>query len=407
MNKGIGILCLGLLILMVGVSLGQELDDKMPLLDEPIIAPKEEIPQKKSTEPTEKLQEAILPSTSLGTPTTEPKEELGGTVTQIDTLTIKEEPKILEKPKEVITSPSQVSTSTTLGTITPTLATPTTNVSISGSKEEITVSPQPATTTVISSQEYKEGTITPTLGTLTTQHLVGTLTTGTATIEAGTPTSKEGISLLNTGLILVPTAYRRDNKFGFNTDFIIAYYIGELWHSMNKGEFFEPIKFLFISGDFKFSWRGKNEQLPNLGTGYEWFLVLQGGASTPAQMGGKFSGESHRFGYPYFIFSKRFKYLNCHLGMMSGEIGNLFNPLSEFADLHSNKAIIFGLDTKLFNRQINIEGIYPVGTEFHILVHTSIERFLVFDVGFMKMPKGLSIIGYFGIRLTIFPYIKE
>jgi hypothetical protein len=241
------------------------------------------------------------------------------------------------------------------------------------------------------------------------------MTIGTTTVDIGTHASKkpEEIKLLNTGLILIPTAYRRDNKIGFNTDFIIAYYIGELWYKYEYGVgkedsgFFEPIKFLFLSGDFKFSLLKEKKKTPHLGTGYEWFLVLQGSAPSPTQMGGEFSGKSDRFGFPYFIISKEFKNTRYHLGMMSGEIGKLLNPLSKYMKVASKKALIFGIDTKLFKRRINIEGICPLGSGTHLLINTSIERFIGFELGFMKMPDGISVVGYFGVRLTIFPYIKD
>ncbi len=386
MNKKIGILCL-CLILMPGLFFAQELDDKIPLLDEPIITPKEELPNE------EKIVQPTPP------PTIEPEEKTPilpqvGTSTITETIISDEESKEetttadigTPTSKEESITPPQTETLTTLGTVTSegTITPPL------GASTPLVDTSNVATSTITS----QEGTVTASLGTPTTTSLAGTLTMGTPT-------------LLNTGLILVPTAYRHDDKLGFNTDFIIAYYIGELWHSMNNGEFFEPIKFLFLSGDFKFSLLKEKEQIPHFGAGYEWFLVLTGGASTAAQMGGQFSGKSDRFGYPYLIISKKFKHLKCHLGMMSGEIGKLFNPLSDFAALDSNKAIIWGLDTKLLSRQINIEGISSVGSDAHLLIHTSIEHFLGFDLAFMKMPKGFSVIGYFGIRFTIFPYIKD
>lgn len=409
MKKIVLILCF--LIFMVGVSFAQELDEKIPLLDEPIITPEQEIP----------TQETNLPQKS------EKEESIG----KDEPIPIKEESEnanLLEvgsstNESEEGTVPLQMATSTTepsTGTLTPEATTIDLGTFTS---EEGNVTLQMATSTTelpsgtstledttmeVGASTFAEGTVpTHSVATLTTTPLVGTLTPGTTTVDVGSATSKEIGTLSTTGLILIPTAYRRDDKRGFNTDFIIAYYIGDLWHSMNGGEFFDPIKFLFLSGDFKFSLFKEKQQIPQLGVGYEWFLVLQGGASTPAQMGGEFSGKSDRFGYPYLILSKKFKHLTCHLGMMSGEFHNLFNSLSDEVSVDSNKALIFGIDTKLFNRQINIEAISPLGSEFHLFVNTSIERFVGFDLSFMKSPEGLSIIGYFGIRLTLFPHIKD
>jgi len=385
------ILCLCLLILMMETSIAQELDDKIPLLDEPIMIPKEEISTEPEATKLTELPEAneIIQSTSSGTITIESSaEESEKDTTPIQTSSIKEEPEMGQKPEEETTTFERSPEEYTKSTETSPLG---------------TLSTESLIGTTTSVEKAEEGTETPHLGTLTTESLVGTTSVGTTTVEIGTTT------LLNTGLILVPTAYRRDDKLGFNTDFIIAYYIGEIWHEIKgkKGEFFEPIKFLFLSGDFKFSMLKEKKQFPHLGAGYEWFLVLQGAAATPAQMGGEFSGKSDRFGYPYIILSKKFKYLKGHLGMMSGQLGKLVNPLSEFASLNSQKAIIFGLETKLFNREIKIEGISSTGDEFHLLINTSIERFLGFDLSFMKIPQGYSIIGYFGIRMNIFPHIKD
>lgn len=352
------IICLGFLILITEGLLAQELDDKIPLLDEPMII-----------QEVEKLDD--------------------------------EEPPIQESEEGTITPSLEASTTQPL---TETTTLNTTQTTTSG---KIPITPPKAS---------EEGITTPPLGTTTEIDVsVGSSTIGTTTLEFGSPTSKNAqkIKLLNTGLILIPTAYRRDNKRGFNTDFIIAYYIGELWYKYEYGVgkkdsgFFEPIKFLFVSTDFKFSLLKEKERIPHFGMGYEWFLVLQGEAPSPAQMGGKFSGKSERFGFPYFILSKEFKNTRYHLGMMSGEIGKLLNPLSKYMKVDGKKAVIFGIDTTLFARKINIEGICPLDSEFHLIVNTSIERFIGFELGFMKMPDGISIVGYFGIRLTIFPYIKD
>lgn len=391
------LLTLSFLILMTGVSFAQEVDEKIPLLDESMITPNQEIPaeSKKPIEKDESIKKEpevkIEPSTITLTP--EPEE---GTLTST------------HEPEE--------------GTVTPPLATSTTHLIETSIHSTSTVDVGTFTleqgTQMISTADggskgvdstfsSEQGTLTSPVGTLSTTLLTGTLTSGTTSLEVGSPTSKWIGTLSNTGLILVPTAYRRNDKKGFNIDAIIAYYIGDLWHSMNGGEFFNPIKFLFLSGDFKYSLLKEKEIIPHFGAGYEWFLVLKGGASSASQMGGEFSGKSDRFGYPYFVFSKKFKHLNCHCGMMFGELDKLFNPLSEFVTLDSKKALIFGIDTKLFNRKINIEGISPLGSGFHLLLNTSIERFVGFDLSFMKSPDGLSIMGYFGIRFTIFPYIKD
>ncbi|MFH1563522.1 MAG: hypothetical protein ABIF11_08960 [Nitrospirota bacterium] len=422
MNKKIGILCLGFLILMVGVSMGQEFDDKIPLLEEEsIITPKEEIPTLPPEEPVklpqEPKEESVQPPSEEVIPQGQKEEGQSGTSTPLETAILPQQP-AEEETMGTITLPLAEGTTTTsldtettpltgtltVGTTTTEFGTPTSppsppQVGTPTTSGTTTPPSQPPPIGTIT-QVPAEGTPTTASGTQTTP-LAGTLTVGTATVTVGTPT------LLNTGLILVPTAYRRDSKSGFNADFIIASYIGELWHSMNGGELFEPIKFLFLSTDFKYCLLKEKEKIPSLGAGYEWFLVIQGQAPTPAQMGGQFSGKSDRFGYPYLMMSKKFKNIGCHLGMMSGEIGSLLNPLSKDMEVTGKKAIIFGLETKLFNRQINIEGIMPTGGKSHLLINTSIERFLGFDIGFMKMPKGFSIIGYFGIRMTIFPNIKE
>lgn len=362
------ILCLCLFISMAGVSFCQELDEKMPLKEE-----EEEISVLTGTE-----------TIQTGTPT------------------IQEEDVNLPSEPETTSSPD-VTTTTTLesqelkGTVTTIEVVGTTGLD-SGTRTPVGSS----------TQEIIPATITLSAGTQTTAPLSGTLTIGTVTAEPGTDT------LLDTGLMLIPTAYRRDDKLGFNTDFLIAYYIGELWYKYKYDEgrkkdsgLFEPIKFLFLSADFKFSLLKEKTQIPNVGCGYEWFLVLQGAASTPAQMGGEFSGKSDRFGFPYLIFSKEFKNKKYHLGVMSGEIGKLVNPLSKYMAVTSNKTLIFGFETKLFNRRINIEGFSPLDSGSTLVINTSIERFIGFDLGFIKTKDGFSVIGYFGARLTIFPYKRK
>jgi hypothetical protein len=352
-----GIIYLGLLILIPIWTFAQELNDKIPLLDEPMFIQKEE----KSTN-----EKFLIPS---------------------------QLPKVKEAEEKILGTP----------TTQPLIDTKAIDVGTPTSKTHLPIE-TPTTPAKIPEEAFTKTLVS-----------VRTPTIGTTTTDIDTPTSKkpEEIKLLNTGLILIPTAYRRDNKIGFNTDFIIAYYIGELWYKYkyNEGKedsgFFEPIKFLFLSGDFKFSLLKEREKIPHFGAGYEWFLVLQGSAPSPAQMGGEFSGKSDRFGFPYFILSKEFKNIRYHLGMMSGEIGKLLNPLSKYMEVDAKKTLIFGIDTRLFDRKINIEGIYPLGSKFHLLVNTSIERFIGFELAFMKTPDGISVVGYFGVRLTIFPYIKD
>ncbi|MDI6736335.1 MAG: hypothetical protein QME42_09140 [bacterium] len=406
------ILCLGCLILMAGLAFGQELDEKLPLLDEPIISPTAETSTIGTTTTVEidtptSTPEITSPPSQVGTPSTAetttppqppPQEETVGTITVPSaegTVTTS-----LDTEITLLPGTSTVGTATTeVGTPTPEITPPPSpplQIGTSSTSEIATPPQQPPPMGTVT-QSFIEGTTTTDPGTQTTP-LPGTLTVGTVTV--GTPT------LSNTGLILIPTGYRRNSKSGFNTDFIIAYYTGELWHSMAGGEFFEPIKFLFLSTDFKYCLLKEKKKTPGLGVGYEWFLVIKGQAATTAQMGGQFSGKSDRFGYPYLMVSKKFKNTGYHLGMMSGDIGKLLNPLSEYMEVDGKKAIIFGLDTKLFNRQINIEGIMPTGGKSHLLINTSIERFLGFDLCFMKMPDGFSVIGYFGIRMTILPHIK-
>ncbi len=399
------ILCLGYLILMVGLAFGQELDEKLPLWEEPIITPvvgTSTIGTATTVEVDTSIPE-ITSSPQVGTPSTSettippqqsPQEETMGTIT----VPSAEGTTIISTATQTtaLAGTLTVGTATTeVGTLTPEITPPPPpQVGTPATLGTVTPPQQPPPIGTIT-PSFTEGTTTTDAGTQTTP-LDGTLTVGTVTV--GTPT------LLNTGLILVPTAYRRDSKSGLNADFIFAYYIGELWHSMAGGELFEPIKFLFLSTDFKYCLLKEKEKIPGLGVGYEWFLVIQGQAATPAQMGGQFSGKSDRFGYPYLMVSKKFKNTGYHLGMMSGEIGHLLNPLSEYMKVSDKKALVFGLDTKLFNRQINIEGIIPSGD--NLLINTSIERFLGFDLCFMKTPDGFSVVGYFGIRMTIFPHIK-
>jgi hypothetical protein len=72
----------------------------------------------------------------------------------------------------------------------------------------------------------------------------------------------------------------------------------------------------------------------------------------------------------------------------------------------------FGLSFRLFSRTIKVEFIYPCLRKVFqpisiFLINTSIERFLIFNFSCLKLQKSVTLLGYLGCRLSIFPFQKR
>lgn len=308
------------------------------------------------------------------------------------------------------TSTANISNETATTTILPATFT-TTDIVVTGTTAEMSA-PLPATNTQATTPVLDAGTSTATVATSTITISTSTTVLATSTTkEQGTPT------LTGTGIIFTPTAYRLDKKTGFESDFIIAYYIGDMWRRLrDRGiEFIDPIEFLFFSLDMRYSFLKEKGYLPFLAGGFNGSIVLKGRASTVENVGTVIEKGTKRFGYSYLVSSKSFKKNNYHIGLLIGKIDSIFNAIKGMDikgdtlllrrnQLEDSNALFLAFNTTICKRQIGLELIYP--SKGHFLLNTSIERFLPFDFAIMKMPDGFSLIGYFGIRLPIYPYQK-
>lgn len=303
------------------------------------------------------------------------------------------------------TSTANISNETETTTISPATLT-TTDIVVTGTTASL-----PATNTQATTSVLDAGTSTATVATSTITISTSTTTATLTTKEQGTPT------LTGTGIIFTPTAYRLDKKTGFESDFIIAYYIGDMWRRLSdRGiEFIDPIEFLFFSLDMRYSFLKEKGYLPSLAGGFNGSIVLKGRASTVENVGTVIEKGTKRFGYRYLVASKSFKKNNYHIGLLIGKIDSIFNAIKGMDikgntlllrrnQLEDSNALFLAFDTTICKRQIGLELIYP--SKGHFLLNTSINQFLPFDFAIMKMPDGFSLIGYFGIRLPIYPYQK-
>lgn len=216
----------------------------------------------------------------------------------------------------------------------------------------------------------------------------GTSTKGTATI-------------LPTGIILAPTGWTKKKRIGGDLGF--AYYIGDIWRK-NKEEttYLNPIKTFYFIGDIK----TKLLSSPGVSFGGEGFVVLKGGQPTGGSYGG--GGEwdkTETFGLLYGVASQRIGGSGIHLGYIYGPIYKIINPMLGNADLNigtkTETSYLLGFTTNLFKRGVGVEVICPEKASY-ILVNTSVDRFLGFNISFLKGKDLFSILGYFGVRLNVF-----
>ncbi|MBU2461451.1 hypothetical protein KKH65_01060 [bacterium] len=215
----------------------------------------------------------------------------------------------------------------------------------------------------------------------------GTSTKGTATD-------------IPTGIILAPTGWTKKKRIGGDLGF--AYYIGELWRKEGETTDYlkNQIKTFYFIGDIK----TKLLSSPGVSFGGEGFVVLKGGQPTGGNYGG--GGEwdkTETFGLLYGVASQRIGKSGIHLGYIYGPIYKVINPILGDIDLYidAETSYFLGVTTNIGKRGIGIEVICPEKASY-ILVNTSIDKFLGFNLSFLKGKDLFSLIGYFGVRLNIF-----
>ena len=215
----------------------------------------------------------------------------------------------------------------------------------------------------------------------------GTSTKGTATD-------------IPTGIILTPTGFTKKKRIGGDLGF--AYYIGDLWRKdRGKTTYLNPIKTFYFIGDIK----TKLLSSPGISFGGEGFVVLKG--SQPQGEGQMAGGgewdKTETFGLLYGVASQKIGGNGIHLGYIYGPIHKVINPILADADLSidAERSYILGVTTNIGKRGVGIEVICPDKASY-ILINTSVDRFLGFNLSFLKGKDLFSVLGYFGVRLNVF-----
>jgi hypothetical protein len=211
----------------------------------------------------------------------------------------------------------------------------------------------------------------------------------------------EGTETLPTGIMLTSTGHTKKKRIGSEIGF--CYYIGDIWKKDGKKtEYLNPIRSFYFFSDIKVCLL----RTPGVSTGAEGFVVLKGSQPKEEQYagGGEISEETKVFGFLYITVSQRVGPVGIHLGYIYGSVDEIVNPILSDVDrfIETERSLFLGIDTKFFNRRLALEAIYPEASERYILINTSIDRFLGFNLSFLKGEELTSIIGYFGIRLNLF-----
>jgi hypothetical protein len=215
--------------------------------------------------------------------------------------------------------------------------------------------------------------------------------------ETGTVTDTKPIP---TGIILAPTGWTKKKRIGWDLGFV--YHIGDIWRKdRGKTTYLNPIKTFYFIGDIK----TKLLSSPGVSFGGEGFVVLKGSqpqGKSPIGGGGEWD-KTETFGLLYGVVSQRIGSSGVHLGYIQGPIYKMINPILGDSDLFidAETSYLLGITTNLFKRGVGLEVVCPQETSY-ILINTSVDRFLGFNLSFLKGKDLFSVLGYFGVRLNVF-----
>jgi hypothetical protein len=223
-----------------------------------------------------------------------------------------------------------------------------------------------------------------------------------------------------TGTILMPTAYRLNSTKGLNCDFLFNYIIGNLREDIRinevpKKESLVGINFLVLGGDFKYNLLADNNYENALSVGDLIFFIWKGGSAALGRVGGEIKEKMKSFNYFYTVFSRR----NIHLGLLFGDINQLFNPISTKKELNisTKKTLFLGLNLPCFKkRNLNIEFLFPlIKRDFYLLINTYITKFISFNLSLLALRttinnekiEGYYISGYIFDRFSLYPSLEK
>jgi hypothetical protein len=239
--------------------------------------------------------------------------------------------------------------------------------------------------------------------------------------------------LPNTGLVLMPTAYRNDiyNNLGLNFDMLFSYYIGNLYGQHEDQPFgtvtdaFTKSGIWLLTGDVKGSVFNDFDRMPSLALGYMYTILLQDqiGSSETTGVSKSFNisekGDNGALitqsGFYGAISKKLLWDTHFHGGYMYGNQANFQPYLTRYIYteewMKSNQSYYAGISRKLFRKVgLKVEYIVPLqGANSNAfmprqyLINTHIDSFIRFDVGYFHYETGYAWLGYISFRFTIFP----
>ena len=229
-----------------------------------------------------------------------------------------------------------------------------------------------------------------------------------------------------TGLILMPTAFRNDifDNFGVNADMAFSYYIGSIYgeHDINlrKGnDSFTKIGVWLLSADIRLTALNETANIPSVGVGYTYSIMLQDSIGSSDTTGvGVTIGSNDRDSLKsmmgtYAVVSKElFWDFTFHTGYILGDYASFIPYLTRYADTDRRNfnSYFVGFGRPLFSKMgVEVEYVVPANINKNpflpdtYLINTHIDRFINFDVAYLKYPGGYAWLGYINFRFTIFP----
>jgi len=262
------------------------------------------------------------------------------------------------------------------------------------------------------------------------------------------------LSLVRPGLSLMPTAYVRvsqkhPGETGLNCDFLFNFYIGEIYEYINnRHAFFTPYRIFMFGADAKVSFtlgqllkavgifygeeyfagrlsnllnfvdpdfsRQEQKYFPTFAVGLRGWLFRSMGPSF--DLAEAFEGAEWILDY-YVVVSKKIGDCGFHFGYVYGSFTNQFfkeikrtNRMNQGqmwswnvdGESDSNTFFVgFDMNVPWGTKKFTVESIFSSPNTFLINTSTGLWGF---DLAFLKIPKGFSIIGYWSFRTNLFTF---
>ncbi len=237
--------------------------------------------------------------------------------------------------------------------------------------------------------------------------------------EASAPLAGLARSRSRDGLILMSTAYRgmgRDDR-GFTGSLQFCYYIGTLYGTQDPSLsplalFLDPLSLWLLSADAKYTLLTEQQAPLSLAVGSKGAIQLFAGQQDSS--GGSFTfSEKSNMEYlwgGYLSLSRSFGNWGVHGGYIQGTMGDAVYYLSKYLEPEKTRNLFFmGVDFPIVRRMnVALEIICPLDAELEsrqqpLLINLHVDRFFNFDMSFLHWKQGWAVLGYFNVRVTVFP----